>query len=270
MIKKESNAKYHASKPVSKSRLFRMSVSPEWFHYCETHPQPKTESMIFGSAFHKLVLEPRYFFREFAILPPCDRRTKEGKEIYANAVAKAKRKTIITNEIYETALAMSKKISSDPLASVLLRNGTAELSYYTVDELTGMKWKARPDMTRMLKNGGVIVDLKSCQKADTESFTRQAISLGYDLQAAMYKDAVEKETGVHHDFVFIAIEKEPPYLINILQADEFMIRRGQEKFREYMGIYSECSKTGNWYGYNGFSGSVNNLSLPAWMLKEYE
>lgn len=270
MVKKESNAKYHASKPLSKSRLFKMSVSPEWFHYCESHPQPRTDSMIFGSALHKLVLEPRWFLREYAILPACDRRTKEGRTLYAEFAAKAKSKTIITSEMYEKALAMKEKICSDRMATALLNNGTPELSYYTVDEMTGVKWKCRPDMTRMLKTSGVIVDLKSCQCAETEAFMKQAIKLGYDLQAAMYKAGVEKETQIHHDFVFLAIETEPPYMINIMQADNFLIKRGQELFREYIGTYAECSKTGNWYGYNGFSGFINNLSLPSWMIKDYE
>lgn len=270
MIKKESNAKYHASKPVSKSRLFKMSVSPEWFKYCEENPQPKTDSMIFGSALHKLVLEPRGFSREFAILPPCDRRTKAGKEEYNEFVARIKWKTPITVEMYEKACAMRDKIYANREATALLNNGIAERSYYTKDEMTGIPWKCRPDMTRMLRSSGVIVDLKTTKCAETESFMRDALKYGYDLQAAMYKEGVERELQIPHDFVFLAIETEPPYMINIMQADSFIIKRGEDAFREYMGTLAECQKTGNWYGYNGFSGSINSLSLPAWMLKDYE
>lgn len=269
ITKKESLSKYHASKPISKSRLFEMSVSPEWFHYRETHRQPPTEAMLFGSAFHKLVLEPRGFFREFAVAPDCDRRTKEGKEAYSNFIGSIKTKTAISQDMWALALNMREKIRSNKYASGLL-SGSVEVSYYLQDDLTGIKWKARPDVTRMLRTTGVIVDLKSCNHADTDSFMRDCIKYGYDLQAAMFKEAVERRTGVRHDFVFVAIEKEPPHLINILQADEFMLKRGGELFREYMGMYANCLNTDVWYGYNGFSGAINNLSLPAWLVKEYE
>ena len=72
------------------------------------------------------------------------------------------------------------------------------------------------------------------------------------------------------DFVFIAIEKKAPYLMNILQADDYVGQRGEQLFREYIGMYHECKESGNWYGYNGFSGEINNLSLPKYLIKETE
>jgi hypothetical protein len=65
----EPNAAYHASAPISKSRLARIGVSPAWFKWCEENKQEQTESMKFGSAFHKFVLEPKDFDNEFAIAP---------------------------------------------------------------------------------------------------------------------------------------------------------------------------------------------------------
>lgn len=99
---------------------------------------------------------------------------------------------------------------------------------------------------------------------------RDCTRFGYDLQSAMYKEGVEIITGEPHTFIFIAVEKMEPYLVNIFQADDLFIRRGQDLFREYIGMYAECKKTGNWYGYNGFSGYINTLSLPRWIAKEYE
>ena len=77
MIKRESNAEYHASPALNKSRLFNFERSPEWFKYCEEHPEEKrSDAFIIGSAFHKLVLEPSGFGSEFAVAPVVDRRTK--------------------------------------------------------------------------------------------------------------------------------------------------------------------------------------------------
>ena len=58
--------------------------------------------------------------------------------------------------------------------------------------------------------------------------------------------------------------------MNIMQADEVFVRRGADLFRELIGIYHDCKKTGNWYGYLGPYNMINNLALPAWLAKEVE
>ena len=99
---------------------------------------------------------------------------------------------------------------------------------------------------------------------------RSAINYGYDFQAAMYSEGVEKNIGQKPLFVFIAVEKEPPYAVNILQADDLLLRRGGDLFREYIGIYHDCKQTDNWYGYLGKFNQINTLALPAWLAKEVE
>ena len=88
--------------------------------------------------------------------------------------------------------------------------------------------------------------------------------------AMLYLMLGNKNTGKKPLFVFIAIEKEPPYAINIMQADELLHRRGYDIFRELIGIYHDCKQTGNWYGYLGKYNQINNLALPAWLAKEVE
>ena len=266
---KNTLEEYHAGEGISRSSLFHISVSPQWFQYCRDTPTPPTNAMVFGSAFHKAVLEPDGFDGEFAVCPDVDLRTKDGKAVYGSFLEESAGKTVISRSEYEAIQGMRESVLANKYASALI-SGECEMSYYWADELTGVLCKARPDAVKRLKNTGVIADLKSCTRADTESFTKDCVRYGYDLQAAMYKEAVELESGIPHTFVFIAVEKTPPYMLNVMQADEMMIKRGQELFREYIGIYAECERTGNWYGYNGFSGMINNLSLPAWMLKEFE
>lgn len=266
---KNTAKEYHASDGISRSSLFHMSVSPQWFQYCRENPTPPTNAMIFGSAFHKAVLEPEWFDSEFIVYPDVDLRTRNGKAAYSSFLEESFGKTTISRSEYETIQGMRESVLSNKYAAALV-SGECEMSYYWTDELTGIACKARPDAVKKIKSGGVIADLKSCTHADTDSFIKDCIRYGYDLQAAMYKQAVELESSIPHSFVFIAVEKTPPYMLNIMQADAVMLRRGGELFREYIGIYAECEKTGNWFGYNGFSGMINNLSLPAWMLKEFE
>ena len=71
-------------------------------------------------------------------------------------------------------------------------------------------------------------------------------------------------------FVFIAVEKDPPYAVNILQADELLIRRGYNLYRSLMDTYHECKMSGNWYGYLGKNNQINTLALPSWLAREVE
>ena len=75
---------------------------------------------------------------------------------------------------------------------------------------------------------------------------------------------MKKITGKNPLFVFSTNEKEPPYAVNILQADEAFVQHGYDVFRELIGIYHECEESGLWYGFLGKYGVINSLNLPTW------
>ena len=66
-------------------------------------------------------------------------------------------------------------------------------------------------------------------------------------------------------FVFVVIEKEPPFSVNILQADEAFVSHGYDVFRELIGTYHDCKASGNWYGFLGKYEVINKLDLPPWL-----
>lgn len=270
MVKHEPNAAYHATAALSKSRLWNFRRSPAYFRAQEdASKEERSEAFTLGSAFHKLVLEPDGFTSEFTVAPNVDRRTKDGKAAYAAFLDEAAGKDVLTPDAMRLATEMAEAVKANQMARFLTQ-GAVEESYYFTDDTTGIDCKVRPDCFKIIDGKGIIVDLKSCKSAAPDDFRRDAISYGYDLQAAMYIEGVKKEHGIPCDFIFIAVEKEPPYLINIMQCDELLIKRGYDMFREYLGIYKDCTATGNWYGYNGALGIINNLSLPAYLAKEVE
>lgn len=270
MIKHESNAAYHASKPLSKTRLWRIiEKNPRYFRHCETNPPPRTPAMLLGSVFHKLVLEPSDFGREFAVMPSIDRRTSEGKAAWsAFAEANAGRE-IVPADVYAQANEMAKAVLSNKLAAYLC-GGEAEVSCYFEDEITGLACKARPDSFRELRGRGLIVDLKSCTSAKTEDFMRDALRFGYDMQAALYRYGCERVRGMDCDFVFVAVEKEPPHLVNVVQAQPAFLTRGYDLMREALGTVKHCRETGVWYDYNGENDVIGELNLPKWLAEQYE
>lgn len=260
---------YRQHPAISRSELWHIRESPQKFKYYKENPPEPTPALLFGQVFHKMLLEPDTFNDEFVVAPDANRRTKEGKQIWDAFVADHENQTIITAEMFARAKEMCESVKREPLAVKLL-NGAAEVPFFWTDEMTGEACKCRVDVLNTEYRQPIIVDAKTTADASTESFIRSAINYGYDFQAAMYSEGVEKNIGKKPLFVFIAVEKDPPFSVNILQADEFMLRRGYDLFREYIGIYHDCKLTGNFYGYLGKLNQINNLSLPAYLAKEVQ
>ena len=254
---------------ISRSELFKISESPEKFKYYQEHPEEPTPSLIFGQLFHAMALQPETVAEQFAVAPNVDRRTKEGKKEWLEFQEMSKGWTVVTEDMIEQATAMCEALKQNDYVKKLLK-GEREKEFFWNDDLTGEPCKCRVDCLTELGDSLIVVDLKSTENAETDAFMKSAIKYGYDLQSAMYSKGVEVNTGKKPLFVFIAIEKKPPYAINILQADELLIRRGYDLFREYIGIYHDCKQTGNFYGYLGKFNQINNLALPSYLAKEVE
>lgn len=260
---------YRQHPAVSRSELWKIRESPEKFKYYKDNPKEPTPSLIFGQLFHKLALQPGTLKDEFAIMPNIDRRTREGKALWDEFKEDSIGKTIVTAADYQKATEMCTSLRNSPYVNKLL-SGQREKEFFWTDDLTGEECKCRVDCITETKNTNIVIDLKSATDATTEHFIKDAINYGYDFQSGMYLDGVQKCTGKKHTFVFVVVEKEPPYAVNILQADELFIKRGYDIFRELIGIYHDCKINDNWYGYLGKFNMINNLALPAWLAKEIE
>lgn len=266
---------YKAINGIRRSALWLISDSPQKFRWAEINPEPPTPAMVFGTMVHKLLLEPETFDNEFAVVPACDRRTKEGKAIYEAFMANLDGKDVelVSSEDYETAVQMVQAAKESPYVERLLI-GEHEKAIIWTDDLTGEVCKSRLDSLGEVNGKPLIVDYKTTTDASTDAFMRTAINLGYDFQAAFEIEAVKNGTDLCKDedptFVFIVQEKKAPFAVNILAADPMFIERGQNLFRELIGIYHDCKQSNEWYGYLGKYSNINNVTLPAWLAKELE
>lgn len=255
---------YRRHPAISRSELWKLRESPEKFKWAMDHPEPPTPALIFGQVFHKLALEPLTFGDEFAVAPNVDRRTKDGKAAWAEFTAAADGKTVIDQQMFDKASEMVCALYRAPFVKKLF-DGAHELPLFWTDEMTGENCKARLDVLSEVDGQPIIVDLKTTADASTDGFMRSAVRLGYHFQAAMYSEGYKQNTGKKPLFVFIAIEKEAPYSVNILQADEAFVSHGYDVFRELIGTYHQCKTTGNYYGYLGAYEVINKLDLPPWL-----
>lgn len=255
---------YRSLPAISRSELWVLRDSPEKLKYMqEHHEESSSPALIFGAVFHKMVLEPDDFESEYAVAPDVDRRTKAGKEAYAAFVESAEGKTVIDRAMYDKAVEMADKIKSMSVCRKLL-NGEHEVPFFWTDALTGEPCKIRVDAISEYNGRNIIVDLKTTTDASTSGFMRHALNYGYDFQSAMYSEGVKVNTGKKPMFVFIAVEKEPPYAVNVLNASEEFMSRGERIFRELIGEYHYCRENDDFYGYMGREGLISDLDLPEW------
>ena len=261
---------YRDCEGVRRSELWLLNPenggSPEKYKWFKEHPEPETPALLFGRVVHKLLLEHQDFFSEFCITPRVDRRTREGREKYAEFEAAVDGRTQISGDMYRQALEMTMKAIEEPFVNTLIA-GRHEVPITWTDEETGVKCKARLDCLTEIDGQLYVVDYKTTTSAHLGSFSNSAFKYGYHFQAAMYLDGVKAVTGRDAKFFFIAQEKDEPYAVCVYAADDEFIHSGEDKFRELIGIYRECEASGNWYGYMGAEPAVLTLQLPAWAVK---
>lgn len=240
------HADYHALNYVSNSYLSRLNKCPA----AAKVKQEDTPALVFGTACHCYILEgAEIFYKQFAVAPVCDKRTKDGKAVFAEFQAKNPDKTIINVADANQIIAMKSAVNNHPFAKSILALGLSEQTVIWTDGDTGIKCKCRPD--RIPANGkGLIVDLKTTTDAGEYGFGKSVLSYGYARQAAMYLDGVNTATGSFYDaFVFIAIEKEAPYRVETYMLDAEFIEYGRQEYKRLLALDSECREAKKYPNY---------------------
>ena len=261
-----TEAEYNSKPGIRRSALWKLKKSPKHFQYELEHPSDPTQAMVFGSAVHSAVLTPEAFKEQYAVID-ADLRTREGKAEKQAAMEAGK--ILLTKEQFEAVNGICGSLMGDAMARRLL-TGQHETPYFWTDDLTGEECKCRTDCETDAGDNHVIVDLKTCADASTEAFMRDAVRMGYHVQCAMYCEGVKAVTGKESSFVFVAVEKEPPYAINILKADDAFLLYGMDEYRYLIGLYHECRTRNEWPGYAGLATDINTLELPPWLKKGVE
>lgn len=256
-----SNSDYHAHPAISKSHLDKVAKSPAhyWEHYLSPDrvPQEPTPAMILGTALHTAVLEPQLWDQQFAVPPQAfDRRTKVGKELAQAFEAEAEGKTVLTPDDADRIRRMADAVHRHPASSFLLElPGIREASYFWPDFDTGLECKCRPDWHS--KDHRIIVDVKTTEDASPRGFAKSVANFRYHVQAFWYQRPFPEA----EQFLFIAVEKSPPYLVAVYAATPAMVAAGGRAADRDLRQIAACRESGVWPGY---SDEIQPLDLPTW------
>jgi len=237
------NQAYHDGPGLGHSGINRLLRSPAHFKAIVE----QTEAMVFGSAIHAYLFEPEVFRKEFVFT---DRHFRSNIDKAWKAEQEAAGRLVLKNAEYERIKGMAAAVKACRSAMELLEgDGEAEICGYWYDPgFPEVLCKIRMDWLK--KPSGVIVDLKSTKDSRPSYFIRSAYNFGYHTQAAWYPYGLTQITGVvHEDFYFIAVEKEPPFGLNVYRAEPDFIQVGQVDCQKAVRIYADCLKTKTWPAY---------------------
>lgn len=253
-----SNEEYHSSQGVSRSGLMLFQKSP--LHYADQYlygnKKKESRSLYVGKAVHTYVLEPKKFEENYFIAEKVDGRTKEGKKRNDEILTEAKGKVVIKQDDYEVIQSLGNAILHHPTASLFLKNAQVEKSIFWRDCTTNVMVKCRPDI--WLPN--IVADIKTTEDASYEAFQRDIFKYGYDMQTGMIQDGIYHRTQKKIEtFVFIAVEKQPPYAVAIYDIDKDIIEYGHQKYKTLLKNFRDHEESQDWSGYK-----TRTITLPAY------
>jgi exodeoxyribonuclease VIII len=219
--------------------------------------------MAIGSAVHTHVLELDQWDARYVTAPEgINRRTNAGKAEWEAFEVASTGRTVLAKADAELVMRMGHSVFAHPAASMLLAMpGKAETTHMWTDQATGLRCKCRPDW--LTDDGSLIVDLKTTEDASPMGFRKSIANWRYHVQASWYLDGLERATGKRPDqFIFICVEKKPPFACAVYAADAEMIQIGAEAAARDLDVLATCRAAGAWPGY---SDQVEMISLPPWM-----
>lgn len=268
------NMNYFVNPAMSQSKLKDLRKSPKHFwakHLApERIPDTETDAMRFGKAVHMCLFEHQLFIKNYVAEPNVDKRTKEGKLEFATFIANSAGKTIISANDMEAVKCIRDAVLNKKTSRKLLNNGLPEHELYWIDPETGIHCKAKLDYLiepcKQFPNG-LILDLKTTINADPTEFAKSIYNFGYYNQMAFYCNAVKiiYKTSDYPLFIYIPVEKSAPFECYFFAGDETMLEIGLQENSRLLKLYSNCTTSGKWYGYED---KVQTISLPNWAINK--
>jgi hypothetical protein len=234
---------------------------PAQFHHDRQHPQPAKKEWDLGTAVHGIILGSG---PEIVVTEHSDWRTKAARD--DRDAIRASGGVPLLFEDGEQVTAMAQAIRQHPIAGPLFApgTGTPEQSLYWTDPETGVMCRVRPDWLKHPPDLTLCVDLKTTKDASPGGVSKAIADYGYHQQDAFYVDGIQAVLGLPARFVFVFVNKTPPYLITVRELSDADRAIGRAKNARALRIYAECERTGIWPDWTGDTPDIPYISLPTW------
>ena len=181
---------YFRLKSIDQSQLKQFLKNPaDWAYHRLNDAHKPTDAMKFGTAFHAYLLGTS----DVVSLPEGESfRSKDNQKWRADQLEAGN--IIVSYNDMQLLKRMKEGIEQTSLMPEypdymeIIEQGTKEQCIEWKDRQTGLMLKAKPDL--IPAGTDYLVDLKTAQKADAESFAKEVINYGYHIQTVFYRAAV--------------------------------------------------------------------------------
>lgn len=181
---------YFRLKSIDQSQLKQFLKNPaDWAYHRLNDDHKPTDAMKFGTAFHAYLLGTS----DVVSLPEGESfRSKDNQKWRADQLEAGN--IIVSYNDMQLLKRMKEGIEQTSLMPEypdymeIIEQGNKEQCIEWKDRQTGLMLKAKPDL--IPAGTDYLVDLKTAQKADAESFAKEVINYGYHIQTVFYRAAV--------------------------------------------------------------------------------
>lgn len=181
---------YFRLKSIDQSQLKQFLKNPaDWAYHRLNDDHKPTDAMKFGTAFHAYLLGTS----DVVSLPEGESfRSKDNQKWRADQL-EAGNIIVSYNDMHllkrmKEGIEQTSLMPEYPDYMEIIEQGTKEQCIEWKDRQTGLMLKAKPDL--IPAGTDYLVDLKTAQKADAESFAKEVINYGYHIQTVFYRAAV--------------------------------------------------------------------------------
>lgn len=250
-----SNDAYHLDPAISSSDV-KAVYNKSLLHW-KYSVRKETAAFDLGSAVHAMVLEPDL---ELVRRGPADRRGDKWKD--AKMAADLDGIILLPEGEYDVAETIAANVLAN-MPAWMDRAGYREASFFARDRLADLNTKCRPDI--FIPDDGLVIDLKTCQSASPRMFSRDVHTYAYNLQAAFYLRVLQ-DAGFEADrFVFLAVEKEPPYAVGIHEIDADYLDTSHAIVTQMLLKIRDAKETNS---YTTGWPEINMIGRPGWLLAD--
>jgi exodeoxyribonuclease VIII len=261
MSKQIPDEEYLNHHGLSQSGAKELLRSPaHYIAYLDRDRTEQTPAQRLGTLIHLASLQPKVYDSTIVVAPDCDKRTKEGKEIWSSFQSSLKPgQEAISQKDGElvTNVSIAARAGLDKLMKDF--DGESMITEVPmVGRINGTDIKGRLDAIITTKAGKrIVVDVKTTMDAGADSFSRDIANYKYFLQSSWYM------TLAHADqFVFLAVEKDFPNCWATYTLDEAAHQKGLALMNSAIELFDSCNK---FRQFPGYSDKVQTLSLPKWV-----
>lgn len=261
---------YRAADAISQSQLKEFGEYATPLHYKARKLKVATPDMEFGTACHAAILQPERLHLAYHLRPDTYEAEVKGKTVRkpwhggADAckawLAEHSDRPIMTQEQLNKLPRIRERLLALPDFGAALKHGQTEVSFFKMDEETGLMLKARADVVAPAADGSTwLFDPKKVQsgEANERDFGKSCAGFGYDIQCASYLTI----TGASR-FVFVPFDDESPFDACQYELDSESFNAGYREWRRLLLAYAKCLRENKWPGYPE---KIRKLSLPDWV-----